>query len=160
MLPRPVPPPARPRLRLLTFPEPGGAFFLTLCAAVRDPVFGWITGGTFRPSPLGRLVRECWLSVPVQYPRCGLDAFALLPDHFHALVHFRPQPGPRRGLGTIVNDFKRAVTQAARAQQLAGAEAIWQGGYFERQVGSDRRLATIRNYILKHAMREALKRET
>lgn len=156
MLPRPVPPPARARLRLVTVPDPGGAFFLTLCAATRDAVFGWITGGAFLPSPLGRLARECWLSLPVLQPRIGLDAFTLMPDHFHALVHFRPAPGARGGLGTAVNHFKGAVTAAARRDHLFGPGPLWQRGYFERSVGDERMLTTIREYILRNALREAV----
>jgi len=156
MRPRPVPQPARARLRLVTVPDPGGAYFLTLCAATRDPVFGWITGGAFLPSPLGRLVRECWLSVPVVQPRCGLDAFTLMPDHFHALVHFRPAQGASGGLGTAVNQFKGAVTAAARREQLIGPGPLWQRGYFERCVPDERMLTTIREYILRNALREAV----
>jgi REP element-mobilizing transposase RayT len=145
-----------------------GTFFLTLCAASRNPVFGWITGGTFMPSPLGRLVRECWLSVPVLHPQCGLDAFALMPDHFHAIVHFRgiarrgqnPPKGPagaKGGLGTIINQFKRAVTLGARQEALATMEAIWQRGYFERTIQDERMLATVREYIVRNALKEALR---
>lgn len=156
MLPRPAPPPARARLRLVTDPGPGGAFFLTLCVATRDAVFGWITGGAFLPSPLGRLVRECWLSLPVAQPRCGLDAFALMPDHFHALVHFRAAPGARGGLGTAVSHFKGAVTAAARRDHLIGPGPLWQRGHFERSVRDERMLTTIREYILRNALREAV----
>jgi REP element-mobilizing transposase RayT len=157
MLPRPVPRPPRPRLRLVT--DPGGSFFLTLCAASRDPVFGWVTGGAFLPSPLGRLVRECWLSLPVLQPQCGLDAFSLMPDHFHALVHFRPAPGTRGGLGTAVSHFKGAVTAAARRDHLIGPGPLWQRGYFERGVRDERMLTTIREYILRNALREAVGRQ-
>lgn len=157
MLPRPVPPPPRPRLRLV--PDPGGCCFLTLCAATRDPVFGWVTGGSFLPSPLGRLVRECWLSVPIMHPHCGLDAFALMPDHFHALVHFRPARGASGGLGTAISRFKGAVTAAARRQQLIGPGPLWQHGFFERGVRDDRMLRTIREYILRNALREAQARQ-
>jgi REP element-mobilizing transposase RayT len=130
-------------------------------------VFGWITGGTFLPSPLGRLVRECWLSLPVLHPQCGLDAFALMPDHLHALVHFtRPRrmvpagtpgsAGARGGLGTVVRHFKSAVTIAARQQDLTYAEPLWQRGYFERIVGSEKMLATVREYIVHNALKEAV----
>jgi REP element-mobilizing transposase RayT len=155
MLLRPAPPPVHPRLRLVA--SEGGARFLTLCAATRDPVFGWITSGRFLPSALGRLVRECWLSVPVLHPRCGLDAFTLMPDHFHALVHFQPGPRPSGGLGTIINHFKRAATLAARQERIAGPDPLWQRGYFERIVRDDRMLATVREYIVRNALKEALR---
>ncbi|HEX9164755.1 MAG TPA: transposase [Gemmatimonadales bacterium] len=165
---RPAHPPARHNLRLVTWDYRAGTFFVTLCAATRDPVFGWITGGSFLPSPLGRLVKECWLSVPVIHPRCGLDAFALMPDHFHAIVHLsmpaeRARPslagstGTKGGLGTIINQFKRAVTLAARHSRIVGPDSLWQRGYFERIVRDDRMLATVREYIVRNALKEAIR---
>lgn len=151
------PPPARtrPALRLVRPPATAPVtLFLTLCAAVRDPVFGWVTGGAFLPSPLGRLVRESWLSLPLRYPRCGLDAFALLPDHVHALVHLGPGPA-RAGLGAMVTAFKQAVTLAARADGIVGPAPLWQRGYFEREVRDAQMLAAVRDYIVHQALREA-----
>lgn len=165
---RPAHPPLRRGLRLVTWDYCAGTFFVTVCAATREPVFGWITGGSFLPSPLGRLVRECWLSVPVGNPRCALDAFALMPDHFHAVVHFsgavgcarhapKGSAGMKGGLGTVINQFKRAVTLAARQEQIVGAEQLWQRGYFERVVRDDRMLATVREYIVRNALKEAIR---
>ena len=149
----------------------GGAIFLTLCAASREPLFGWLTGDRFLPSRLGLLVRESWLNIPVLYPGSGLDVFCLMPDHFHAVLHARPASrvaNPvlrgtaawRGGIGTIVNQFKGAVTRAAAIEGIVTPGPLWQRGYFERVINDDEMLRNVRTYILSHALRNSLHRGT
>jgi REP element-mobilizing transposase RayT len=142
--------------------------FLTICAATRDPIFGWITGDRFLPSRLGLLVREAWLNIPVYHPGSGLDVFCIMPDHFHAVLHLAPATrssrrvleGPaawRGGIGTIVNQFKGSVTRSAAIEGIAVPQPLWQRGHFERGVQNADSLATIRHYVLHHALREAVR---
>ena len=48
------------------------------------------------------------------------------------------------------------MTAAARRDHLIGPGPLWQRGYFERTVRDERMLTTIREYILRNALREAL----
>jgi len=167
--------PAPPRngkvLRLADHDYRGGPIFLTLCAATREPLFGWLTGDRFLPSRLGLLVRESWLNIPVLYPGCGLDVFCLMPDHFHAVLHarvasrvadpvLRGAAAWRGGIGTIVNQFKGAVTRAAAIEGIVMPGPLWQRGYFERVIRDDEMLGNVRTYILSHALRNSLHRGT
>jgi REP element-mobilizing transposase RayT len=90
-----------------------------------------------------------------------------MPDHLHALVHFSPphrhggvgpraSSGARGGLGTVINQFKRAVTIHARQEDLAFPDPLWQRGYFERIIRNEKMLATVREYIVHNALKEAL----
>jgi REP element-mobilizing transposase RayT len=154
-------------LRLADPDHRGGAIFLTLCAATREPLFGWLTGDRFLPSRLGLLVRESWLNIPVLHPGCGLDVFCLMPDHFHAVLHARPASrvsNPvlrgvaawRGGVGTIVNQFKGAVARAAAIEGIVTPGPLWQRGYFERVIRDAEMLGNVRTYILRHALRNSL----
>ena len=167
----PTPHPTARVLRLADHDYRGGPIFLTLCAATREPLFGWLTGDRFLPSRLGLLVRESWLNIPVLYPGCGLDVFCLMPDHFHAVLHARPASRAanpvlrgvaawRGGIGTIVNQFKGAVTRAAAIEGIVMPGPLWQRGYFERVIRDDEMLGNVRTYILSHALRNSLPRGT
>ncbi len=45
-----------------------GAYFVTICAYGREPVFGHVADGTAHLNAFGRIVEEEWLRMP----RCAL----------------------------------------------------------------------------------------
>ena len=71
------------RLRGHDYSHPG-AYFVTVCAARRELLFGWISDG--RVVENARIVRDCWLDLPNHYPHVSLDTFVVMPDHIHGII--------------------------------------------------------------------------
>src|SRR5215211_4216930 len=71
------------RLRGHDYSHPG-AYFVTVCAARRELLFGWISDG--RVVENGSIVRDCWLDLPNHYPHVSLDTFVVMPDHIHGII--------------------------------------------------------------------------
>lgn len=63
-----------------------GRYFITLCSAHREHLFGEIRNKQFNPSSIGRIVLQEWDTSFVLRPNLFCDAFVLMPDHLHAIV--------------------------------------------------------------------------
>lgn len=63
-----------------------GAYFVTICVERRRCVFGRIEKGVMRPNRYGAIVAEQWQRTAELRPNVGLDAFVVMPNHFHAIV--------------------------------------------------------------------------
>src|SRR5689334_25165930 len=140
------------RLVGANYSEPGG-YFLTICAAGRKQILGRIESARTVLSPLGEIVRQCWMQIPEHFPQASLEEFVVMPNHLHGIIalHSRKRNGeapvgaryivpssveahtperfqkPVRGsIPTIVRTFKAAVTRAA--QKSLG----WKGEYLQR----------------------------
>jgi len=98
----------------------GGAYFVTLVARQRACLFGDIVHGQIKASSFGDVVLEEWLRSSRVRREIVLDAFVLMPNHFHAIVivgavgahgraPLRLHRAPR-SLGSFVAGFKSTVT--------------------------------------------------
>jgi putative transposase len=63
-----------PRLRQYDYAA-NGAYFVTACTRERACLFGTVVGDEMKPNRLGRVIEECWASIPDHFPAVGLDAF-------------------------------------------------------------------------------------
>ena len=143
-----------------------GAYFVTIRSSDSEPVFGRMTGGKLRPSPIGLCARDCWTEIPKHFPFVELDVFILMPDHLHGIVqivhsdHKRPAVtvGARHvvplqdaatpsfgysqphSLPRVVGSFKAAVSRRV-------GRPIWQRNYHERIIRDEEELRQIRWYI-------------
>lgn len=63
-----------------------GAYFVTLCTHRRRCFFGEIVGGAMRLNRWGRIVAEEWLRTARIRAEVELDAWVIMPNHFHAIV--------------------------------------------------------------------------
>jgi putative transposase len=74
-----------------------GAYFVTLCTAQRQDLFGRIVGGGTNAmmalNDVGRIVDECWRAIPDHVPFARLDQTQIMPDHLHAIVALAPPVG-------------------------------------------------------------------
>jgi putative transposase len=62
------------------------AYFVTLCTAKRECVFGTITDGNNFLTALGRSARDCWKEIPGHFPFVELGEFVVMPNHVHGIV--------------------------------------------------------------------------
>ena len=63
-----------------------GAYFVTICTHNRVHWFGEIHNGVMVLNPYGRIVENEWEQTAQLRPNVELDAFAVMPNHFHGIV--------------------------------------------------------------------------
>jgi REP element-mobilizing transposase RayT len=137
-----------------------GAYFVTICASERRPLFGRIRGGAPILTPLGQVVEFALVGFPDHFVHVCLDSYVIMPNHLHAIlfIHGRgtacraptqerfgkPVPG---SLPPVVRSFKSAVTKPWRAEAPYSKGDVWQRGCFEKGIRSEHALAILRQYI-------------
>ena len=141
-----------------------GAYFVTIVTADRACLLSDITGDSLTLSPLGRIVQEEWQHTAELRENIELDEFVIMPNHMHGIIWItdnRPETTtgvpqhapttrilapPRFGsLSATINGFKGSVTRRARTE--IGIQQVWQRGFYEHIVRSDKALDAIRLYI-------------
>jgi len=63
-----------------------GAYFVTICTYQRVCLFGDIQDGMVQLSDVGNIVAEEWLQTAILRPNVGIDAFVVMPNHFHGIL--------------------------------------------------------------------------
>ena len=153
---------------------------MTICTRGRQRLFGDVMDGEVVLSEAGRIARDEWLRTAEVRPNVVLDAFVVMPDHVHLLFGIvpaadGPHPAdgpPRRGVlqyaptdvprtfaspsgtvGAIVRGYKGAVTRHIWAALGREIGHVWQRGFHDRVVRTDREAAALRRYIHKNPAR-------
>jgi len=152
----------------------GGAYFITICAHRKEPLFGEVAGGEIRLNAVGEITRDEWYRSAELRPEVLLDAFAVMPNHIHGIValdgsvagaeDFRagsPAPGgarraplrrPARSLGAFVAGYKSRVTSRVRALTGDAEKRVWQRNYYEHIIRDGREADEIRLYIVNNVL--------
>ena len=154
-----------------------GAYFVTICTARRECLFGEVVEGEVRLSAIGAIVNDCWTEIQSHVTNVETDAFVVMPNHVHGILVIHdgrtdrrgvqlnaptrpdaPTPAngptsPRNGLPVIVRTFKAAVTTLCR--RLGQIDDVWQRNYYERIVRDDEELDRVRAYIRENPARWA-----
>lgn len=73
------------RLKGFNYSQPG-AYFVTICTDERICYFGNIVDGIMISFPISEIVREIWLEIPERFQYVDLDAFVIMPNHFHGII--------------------------------------------------------------------------
>jgi putative transposase len=60
-----------------------GAYFITICTKGRRCLFGRISEGHMQTNGWGEIVIEEWTRTASLRPTIELDAFVVMPNHFH-----------------------------------------------------------------------------
>ncbi len=150
-----------------------GAYFITICTQNRESRFGEIVNSKMVLNDAGRMVQTEWEQLRERFSSIELDAYVVMPNHFHAIVTItdsdnnvgaglvsapngattRVAPTAQRPtLGDIVGAFKSLVTNAyIRGVRELGwppfDKRLWQRNYHERIIRNERELNAIRQYI-------------
>ena len=115
-------------------------------------------------SLIGHFVELCWEAVPAHFPQVRLDAFVIMPNHFHGNLHLgelnldskATHGSPLREgehLGAIIGQFKSSVTRRLNKlpeENKVQFEKIWQRNYYEKIIRDESHLITIRDYIINN----------
>ena len=153
--------PYRKRLRLPGFDYgKGHVYFITLCTHNRSRLFGSITAQRITPSPAGEMLADAWHGLPAFIPGLLLDAYVVMPDHFHAILALiDPEDGrghsPAPTLAEVVRRFKGQVMREYRKSVDGGLwepynKHLWQRSYHEHVIRDDDDLQAHREYIVNN----------
>ena len=135
-----------------------GYYFITICTDQRRCLLSSIQAGTVYLSPLGRIADQEWRRTAAVHRGLQLDAYVIMPNHFHAAVMLNHEATDRPPLGVAISGFKAAVTRRARRLYTRTFE-VWQRGYYEHIVRNDQDLEAVRQYIEHNSERWTEDRE-
>lgn len=150
-----------------------GVYFVTICTAQREHLFGEIRDSEVIHSPMGKIAVQCWQDIPQHFPTIEIDLFVVMPNHVHGLVVINensvPSVGTRyisssspklrangvkpQSLGAIVGSYKAAVTRQIRHILTETSSHIWQGRYHDHIIRNEQGLNQLREYILNNPAR-------
>lgn len=158
--------PQRKRTRLEGYDySSDGAYHVVICTQHRACILGTVVDDKVELSELGQLV-DAELHTSLQIRReIKLDAYVIMPNHLHLIIWIEqptgglpstPTPKGRserqhktkstpKSLSSFVAGFKGAVTRHANYP-----DKIWQRGFYDRIIRSEKELNNIRQYIISN----------
>jgi len=145
-------------------------YFVTICTHGRQPTLGTVHEGQMVLNVSGDQVEEEWLRTGERFTGLKLDAYIIMPNHFHAILWLsidrtsqiaaRAKRAARskkdtdsnrvaeeKYLTEIVDNFKAAVTDWANSRQHSPGNPFWQPGYHGHVIGSSHAVPAMRRYV-------------
>ena len=108
------------RLPLFDYAQPA-SYFVTVCVQDMKPLFGKVIGNNVDLSETGRIVDECWRSIPQRFTGVELGPHVVMPDHLHGVVIIRPRaterPAANAESGAAANS-DNAAKESRRARYI------------------------------------------
>jgi len=148
-----------------------GLYYITICSAEKQHIFGEVVQGEMQLSALGEMVRECWHAIPVHFKTVRVRKLVIMPNHLHGILeimpcedyyeiradaerwraqrllreplHIAPLRESQKRLPALADIIR--IFKAA-ATRRAGRQ-IWQRNYYEHIIRSDKKLTSIMEYI-------------
>ncbi len=148
-----------------------GYYFVTVVSHQRKNIFGKIGEGNVELFPAGMIVEEVRQEIPLHFPYVDVDAYVVMPNHFHGIIVIQdivgdivearhevsrsprqaeplpPEPTKIQPIGTIVGSFKSAVTKRVHDSGLYLQEKIWQRNYYEHVIHDECDYQKVHEYI-------------
>jgi len=143
---------------------------VTIITRSRIPWFGTVDATLPTDSPIdctrlhltdiGRIARECWLSIPRHFPWVTLDTFVIMPEHIHGILVLHRSPdregwqvnrfGPQSlNLASVIRGLKAGVSKSARKQAI---DFAWLSRYHDHIIRNNKERERIRRYIAQNPM--------
>jgi putative transposase len=127
-----------------------GTYWVTICVHHMERRFGHVDDGEVHLNDAGTMVETAWINLPDRFPGMTLDAYVVMPNHLHGIVMIVGEP--RVSLSEAIGAFKSITTvsyaRGVRAGQYPAFDrTLWQRGFEDRIVQTDRRLETLRAYV-------------
>lgn len=73
-----------------------GAYYVTIVAWQREPLFGEVVNGEMKLNRYGKIVQAEWLELPKRLEFVALGVFMVMPNHFHGIVFLLDVVGATR----------------------------------------------------------------
>ncbi len=140
-----------------------GLYFVTFCTHNRQNLFA--------DPRLHEMATMAWQYIPQQEHarHVVLDESILMWDHQHGLIGLTTPEGAERNfttlqpgsVGAIVGNYKMLVAKRVKAiLKVSDTDfQVWQRGYYERIIRSERELENVRRYIRENPIRHARNRD-
>jgi REP element-mobilizing transposase RayT len=141
-------------------------YFITICTAKRECLFGKIVNGEMILSEFGKIVNQEWDKSFEIRKELFCDAFVIMPNHIHAILriiqthdtvetHGRasllPSTGiarrPPKSISSFAAGFKSAVTKQINEMRNTPRLPVWQTRFHDHIIRDDREYNRIANYI-------------
>lgn len=128
-----------------------GYYFLTFCTHRRICFF--------KDKTVVSYLEETWNRIPTwrNMELFQVDAFVMMPDHIHGILWiknsrsrklpFKPHKLKPGSTGAALGTFKSTVSRQLRASFKFDSTPIWQRGYYDRIIRSEKELLAVRRYI-------------
>jgi len=151
-----------------------GPYFVTICVAKMECLFGGVDHGVVRLSKAGHVARETWLGVLESFPTVAPDEFVIMPNHMHGILGFvgagLAPPGVGTGtlapsqrktltLSDVVGAFKSISTRKINAQSGVAGRVLWQRSFYDRVLRDGEEMRHAQRYILENPARWSAKRQ-
>ena len=138
--------PTRKNIRLQTYDyRSNGSYFVTLATYRRKAYFS----ETFKP--LRDIIVGELKALPHNYPYCTVLEYIIMPDHIHFIIQMEGSDAieKRCTLSQIVQAFKSKTTKSFHVlpDNEEVDHSLWQKGYYERVLRSEKELYNVRRYI-------------
>lgn len=150
-----------------------GAYFITIVTRDRACLFGEVVDGEMRLNDVGKLVRDEWLRTRNIHPNVELDAFVVMPNHFHGISIINDSVGAihesplqmtmtqRRNMALpkLIGRFKMLSSKRINEMRGTLGVPVWQRNYYEHIIRNLESLNRIREYIANNPLQWMLDRE-
>ena len=122
-------------------------------------VCGDIVDGEMMLNDAGRIVADAWQWLEIQYDHVALDAWTVMPNHFHGIIvinnHCRdgsrrggsrtaPTTVKRKPLGRLIGVFKTMSIKRINVIRNTQGTTLWQRNYYEHVIRNKNELNRIR----------------
>ncbi|MDI6783794.1 MAG: transposase [bacterium] len=142
-----------------------GAYFITICVDKHKCLFGQVFNETMQLNSIGKVIQQVWNDLPIRFPLISLDAFTIMPNHFHGIIVINDTSdvGAELALPEYTNKTSGAASSAptlgdiVRAfKSISGIQVnkllnrtgpLWQRNYFEHIIRNGNEHNHIREYI-------------
>lgn len=132
-----------------------GYYFVTVCCFERRSLFGKVENGKMYLNQYGEIARNEWLATFEKRKNIEIDAFVIMPNHVHFIVHIKEKlieaenvkrqfNNTSHDLGSIIRGYKSAVTSKLKA---SFSHPIWQRNYHEHIIRNEKSYTMIYEYI-------------
>ena len=131
-----------------------GAYFVTICAKTRTPLFD-------RPE-LRLILEETWCNLPQHFKGLDLDEFVIMPDHIHFIIWLDSTIPEGITLGDVIKSYKSSTfikwLDYIETNDLNEQAKFWQRNYMEHIIRDESQLTQRREYIRNNPLKTELKR--
>ena len=128
-----------------------GYYLITICTRDRKNFLGEIVVADdsvrlseVLPNEVGKIIVECWNNINEIYDNVTTDAFCLMPNHVHGIIVIEKGGQGRPPLQKILQGYKSVSTRLCFKY---GYKTLWQRGFYEHIIRSEKELLEIREYI-------------
>ena len=160
--------PKRQSLRLKEYDyAQAGAYFITICAQGRKCLFGDIADDQMCLNDAGKMLAMLWSDIPNRFLFVEIDAFVVMPNHFHGIIVFPDTAGVGSDemtkvppLGDVIAAFKSIATveygHGVKTKSWPRfQQRLWQRNYYDHVIRNVKDLDRIRRYIDENPARWA-----